>query len=170
MVIWGFVRPEKWNGSQVGFRGSNAPGGRIVLLPGAFWARGASKMATLSASMVLYLLQCFRAEEGMLLPGACRMCFRQAHCFMQGPLRFLPVLPKSHMSPLPHLGFRPYFFQNNAPYALMNGPLSFKNGRWGPLSLGAYGVGTLRLENLRGFSSPKVRKCPPSRCWSVHRG
>ena len=31
-------RPEKWGDYQVGFRGSSAFGGRIVLLPGAFWA------------------------------------------------------------------------------------------------------------------------------------
>ena len=33
------VRPQKWEDSQVGFRGGNASGRRIVLLPGAFWAR-----------------------------------------------------------------------------------------------------------------------------------
>ena len=37
-VCFLFVRPEKWDDSQVGFRGSNASGARIVLLPGAFWA------------------------------------------------------------------------------------------------------------------------------------
>ena len=66
------VRPEKWGDSQVGFRGSNASGGRIVLLPGAFWAHGASKMAILEASLLLCILQCFGASEGMLPPGACR--------------------------------------------------------------------------------------------------
>ena len=76
--IWGqtltptFVRPEKWGDSQVGFRGSNASSGRIVLLPGAFWAHGASKMAILGASLLLCILQCFGASEGMLPPGACR--------------------------------------------------------------------------------------------------
>ena len=53
------VRPEKWDDSQVGFRGSNAFGGRIVLLSGAFWAHGASKMATLGASLLLCILQSF---------------------------------------------------------------------------------------------------------------
>ena len=66
------VRPEKWGDSQVGFRGGNASGGRIVLLPGAFWAHGASKMAILGASLLLCILQCFGASEGMLPPGACR--------------------------------------------------------------------------------------------------
>ena len=66
------MRPEKWGDSQVGFRGSNASGGRIVLLPGAFWAHSASKMAILGASLLLCILQCFGASEGMLPPGACR--------------------------------------------------------------------------------------------------
>ena len=55
------VRPEKWGHSQVGFRSSNASGGHIVLLPSAFWAHGASKMSTLSASLPLRILQYFRA-------------------------------------------------------------------------------------------------------------
>ena len=45
------VRPEKWDDSQVGFRGSN----------GAFLGRRASKMATLGASLLLCILQCFGA-------------------------------------------------------------------------------------------------------------
>ena len=45
------VIPEKWDDSQVGFQGSNASGGHIVLLPSAFWVHGASKMATLGASL-----------------------------------------------------------------------------------------------------------------------
>ena len=60
-----FVRPRKWEDSQVGFRGSNASGRRIVLLPGVFWAHGASKMAILGASFLLCILQCFRVWEGM---------------------------------------------------------------------------------------------------------
>ena len=56
-----FVRPETWDDSQVGVRGSNASGGPIVLLPGAFWEHGASKMAILDASLLLCVLQCFRA-------------------------------------------------------------------------------------------------------------
>ena len=90
-----FVRPQKWEDSQVGFRGSSASGRRIVLLPGAFWAHSASKMAILGASFLLCISQCFRVWEGML--PARRVshepCFRQAHCFVQGPLRFFPVLP-----------------------------------------------------------------------------
>ena len=55
------MRPEKWDGSQVGFRGSNASGWRLVLLAGAFWAHGASKMAILGASLLPCILQRFRA-------------------------------------------------------------------------------------------------------------
>ena len=63
----------------MGFRGSNASGRRIVLLPGAFWAHGASKMAILGASFLLCgILQCFRVWEGMLPPGACRMSHASA--------------------------------------------------------------------------------------------
>ena len=67
-----FVRPQKWEDSQVGFRGCNASGRCIVLLPGAFWAHGASKMAILGTSFLLCILQCFRVWEGILPPGACR--------------------------------------------------------------------------------------------------
>ena len=42
-----------------------------MLPPGAFWAHGASKMATLGASLLPCILQCFRALEDMLPPGAC---------------------------------------------------------------------------------------------------
>ena len=62
----------------MGFQGSNASGRRIVLLPGAFWAHGASKMAILGASFLLCILQCFRVWEGMLPPGACRMSHASA--------------------------------------------------------------------------------------------
>ena len=72
------MRPQKWEDSQVGFRGSNASGRRIVLLPGAFWAHGASKMAILGASFLLCILQCFSVWEGMLPPGACRMSHASA--------------------------------------------------------------------------------------------
>ena len=72
------MRPQKWEDSQVRFRGSDASGRRIVLLPGAFWAHGASKMAILGASFLLCILQCFRVWEGMLPPGACRMSHASA--------------------------------------------------------------------------------------------
>ena len=63
------MRPEIWDHSQVGFQGSNASGGRIALLPGACWAHGASKMATLGAS----LLPCIYSVSELR-----RACFRQA--------------------------------------------------------------------------------------------
>ena len=37
-------------------------------------------------------------------------CFRQAHCFVQRPLRFLPVPPELQLRPLPHLGLSDKFF------------------------------------------------------------
>ena len=88
----------------MGFRGNNASSRRIVLLAGAFWVHGASKVAILGASFLL----CFRVWEGMLPPGGVshEPCFRQVHCFVQGPLRFFPVLPdptctRSHIWGLP---------------------------------------------------------------------
>ena len=53
----------------MGFRGSNASSERTVLLPGAFWAHGASKMATLGA----LLLPCVYSVSELR-----RACFRQA--------------------------------------------------------------------------------------------
>ena len=51
---------EKWSDSQVGFRGGNVSGGRVVLLPNAFWPHGVSEIATLSASLLHCNLQCLR--------------------------------------------------------------------------------------------------------------
>ena len=82
-----FVRPEKWGDST-------------VLLPGAFWAHGASKMAILGTSLLLYILQCFGASEGMLPPGACR----SSRASRAEAFTLPPCAPKSHMRPLPHLG------------------------------------------------------------------
>ena len=100
----------------MGFRGSNASGGRIVLLPGAFWAHDASKMATLGASSTLHCnlhnFTVFQSLGGHA--SASRVshepCFCQAHCFVQGPLRFLIVPPnnptcaRSHIWGLPIWG------------------------------------------------------------------
>ena len=89
----------------MGFRGSNASCGRLVLLPGAFWAHGASKMATLGTSRLPCILQYFRAEEGMLPLGACRTSRASARRIVScRGLSFPPSAPKSHMRPLPHLG------------------------------------------------------------------
>ena len=49
--------PDKWGIAQVGFRGSNATGGRTVLLPGpsgTCWAHCAFKMTNLGASLRLF--------------------------------------------------------------------------------------------------------------------
>ena len=93
------VRPEKWDGSQVGFRGSNASGGRIVLLPGAFGRTVLPKWplwAHLFYSVVFYSVSEFR-----------RACFRQARVartvlppgalFRAGAFALPPCAPKSHM-------------------------------------------------------------------------
>ena len=79
-----------WGDSNVEFRGNSASGGRIVLLPSAFWVHNASKMATFSASLLLCILQCFTAEKGMLPPGACRTS-RQRHTPRRAPLAPNPL-------------------------------------------------------------------------------
>ena len=88
----------------MGFRGSNASGGRIVLLPSAFWAHGASKMATLGASLLLCVSQCFRAYEGMFLQQArvARAVLTPGALFRAGAFAFPPCAPRSHMRLLPH--------------------------------------------------------------------
>ena len=92
------VRPEKWDGSQVGFRGSSASSGRIVLPPGAFWEHGASKMLTSGASLLFCMLQCFRALEGMLPPGMCRTSRASAKRIVSCTgLCASSCAPKSHM-------------------------------------------------------------------------
>ena len=99
-VQWGgalpLVRPKKWGHSQVGFRGSNASGGRIVLLPGAFWAHGASfqngHFGRISSTLYFTVFQSLggHASAGRV---SHEPCFRQAHCFVQGPLHFRPMPP-----------------------------------------------------------------------------
>ena len=100
------MRPEKRDDSEVGFQGNNASSGRIALLPGACWAHRASNMAILDASFcsVLYTVSelrraCFQQErvaEAVPPPGA---------LFHARALAFPPCAPKSHVCPLPHLGF-----------------------------------------------------------------
>ena len=103
-----FVRPEKWGDSQVGFRGRNASGGRIVLLPGAFWAHGAFQNGHFGRISSTLYFTVFRSFGGHASARRVSLepCFRQAHCFVQGPLRFLPVPPnptcaRSHIWGLP---------------------------------------------------------------------
>ena len=99
------VRPEKWDDSKVGFRDSNASGGRIVLLPGAFWVHVLPKWplwARLFYSVIYSVSELRRA------------CFRQARVaravlpphalFRAGAFALPPCAPKSHMCRLPHLG------------------------------------------------------------------
>ena len=98
-----FERPEKWDDSQVGFRGGSASGGRTVLLPSAFWAHGASKMATLGATLYFTAFQSLggHASARRVLHEP---CFRQAHCFVQGPLRFISLCPQIPVVPAPTFG------------------------------------------------------------------
>ena len=51
------VRPEKWDDSEVGFRGSNASDGELCFYQ-AHFGRTASEMATLGASLLLCILRC----------------------------------------------------------------------------------------------------------------
>ena len=98
-------RPEKWGHSQVGFRGSNASGGRIVLLPAAFWAHVLPKWPLWAH--LFYSVFYSVSELG-------RACFRQAHVaravlppnkmFRARAFALPPCAPKSHMCPVPHLG------------------------------------------------------------------
>ena len=90
-----FVRPEKWNISQVGFQGSNASGGRVVLLPSACWAHGASKIGLFRRISSTLYSTAFQRLRGHVAAQCVshKVCFRQAHCFMQNPLHFLPVPP-----------------------------------------------------------------------------
>ena len=104
------ARLEKWDVSQMGFRGRIASGGCIVLLPGACWAHGASKTANLDASLLLCTLQYFRAYKGMawhgmLQPGACRTSrasTRRIQCGIVSCRDLYTSSPKSHLCPLPH--------------------------------------------------------------------
>ena len=82
------MRPEKWGDSQVGFQGSIASGGRIVLLPGAFWRT------------------CFQnAHFGRISSTLCFTVFRSLGALLHaGAFALPPRAPKSHICPLPHLG------------------------------------------------------------------
>ena len=86
----------------MGFRGGNNSSGRIVILPGAFWVHGAFKMATLGASLLHCILQCFRTEEACFRVSH-ELCFRQAHCSCKG-LCASSLCPRIHMRPLPQFG------------------------------------------------------------------
>ena len=93
------VRPKKWgDDSQVGFRGSNASGGRIVLLPGAFrrtvlpkWPLWAHIFFTVFQSFVLPPSACRTSRSSARRIVSCRGVCASSLC------------PKSHMCPLPHV-------------------------------------------------------------------
>ena len=81
-----------------GVRRSNAPVGRIVLLPSAFWAHGSFQNSHFQIGRISFyslLYSVSELREGVLPPGRVshEPCFHTAHCFVQGPLRFLPVPP-----------------------------------------------------------------------------
>ena len=108
MDFWtpALVRPEKWDDSQVGFQGSNASGGRIVLPYQAHFGRTVLPKWPFWAHLfypVFYSVSELR-----------RAYFRQAHVaravlppgalFRAGAFAFLPCAPTSHLHLLPHLG------------------------------------------------------------------
>ena len=79
----------------MGFRGSNASGRRIVLPPAAFLAAQCFQNGHFGRIFSTLHFTVFQSLGGHA--SARRMwhepCSCQAHCFMQGPLRFFPVLP-----------------------------------------------------------------------------
>ena len=90
-----FARPEKWGDSKVGFG--------VAMLPvGALWFCLAHFGRTVlpkwplweNFSSTLYFT-IFRSLGGHASARRVshELCFCQAHCFVQGPLRFLPVPP-----------------------------------------------------------------------------
>ena len=106
-VVW----PEKWDVSQVGFRGSNASGDRCASTRRILGARCFQNGHFGHISSSLYFTV-FESLEGHAAARRVlhKPCFSQAHCFMQGPLRFLPVPPnptcaRSHVWGFPILGW-----------------------------------------------------------------
>ena len=99
------MRSEKWGDPQVGFWGSNASGGRIVLLPGAFWAHVLPKWpfwAHLFYSVFYSVSElttaCFRqarVAQTVLPPGA---------LLHAGAFAIPPRAPKSEHVPAPTFG------------------------------------------------------------------
>ena len=87
------------------FRGSNASGGRIVvLLPSACWAHRASKIAISRASLLLCIVRFFWTQGDMLAPGPCRTFVLPPGALLyHGTLRLLACTPNP--SSVPHLGF-----------------------------------------------------------------
>ena len=92
-----------------GFRGSNASGGRIVLLPCACWAQGETTQWPLWAHPFYWVSVCYSVSE---LRKACfcqarvaQAVLPQSAVFHAGASAHPPCDPKSHIGTLPHLGF-----------------------------------------------------------------
>ena len=77
-------------------------GGRIVLLPAAFWAHVLPNghFGRISSTLYLTVLRSLGGHASARRVSH-KPCFRQVHCFVQGPLRFLPVLPNLIPTKLP---------------------------------------------------------------------
>ena len=58
------------------------PVGALCFYQAHFGRKGASEMAILGSSLLLCILQCFGASEGMLPPGACRSSRASAKCIV----------------------------------------------------------------------------------------
>ena len=94
------VRPEKWDHSQVGFRGSHAPFCLIVLLLGARCLQN-GHFGRISSTLYFAVFQSLALgghasarrvlHEQCLPPGA---------LFHAGAFAFPPCSPRSHMRPL----------------------------------------------------------------------
>ena len=100
-----------------------------MLLPVAFWAHGASKMALLGASLLPFILQCFRAQKDVLPPGACRASRASARRIVSCRAFALPsCASKSHMRPPPHLGVsgKPSVWKPPRPVDLLPAKLSLR--------------------------------------------
>ena len=105
---------------------------QFVLLPGAFWAHDAFKMATLGPSLLL----CRNSVSELR-----RACFRQARAaqrelppsalFRARAFALPPCAPKSHMRPLPHFwvyfGSWPEFASSHFQFARAS---SFFRSQW----------------------------------------
>ena len=85
----------------MGFLGSNAAAGRIVLLPGTFWAHVLPKWPLWAH--LFYSIFYSVSELRRAWPGACRTSHASARRIVScGGLALPPCAPKSHMCPLPH--------------------------------------------------------------------
>ena len=92
----------------MGFRGSNASGRRIDAFTRRILGARMPPKWPFWAHLSYSVFTVFQSLGGHASKtGACRMkpCCRQAHCFVQGPLRFFPVFPLNPTcTRCPHLG------------------------------------------------------------------